>query len=520
MEIALTKNNLSWLSILKSEGFKFNTKDNDIYECNTIIINNKVNFEKLLANINNSKKALILDESIEVNYSKLKLFKTISTKYSTINFNYVMDENIDSLKIKIYKYKKSIIIFYKNNLSEKLSDDTQSYKKINLNNSDSFIETLSTVNKKNIREYCLLILKECSNYLNIPLITIWRFPKKYKNVFNFRIDIDPENRATKEVALKNIHNTIELCKEHKNKISFAVNLSRFSKEKKFLKKYITNDFDFHSHNFYHCLFFNKSINKYNILKADNYLNELGIKNFGFFSPEYYWYNNSAQIFDDLNYPFASSFGFDHNNYSYYPIIKNKIMNYLEVPYNSINFGLIKRDVTKDIEEIFKVFKNSIIANYYKYITPCFFYDHPTNIGKNISYFSDLLKFVEEVDDLFPITISNWVKWFKKKEEVLMNLIFSYNQLNNQLKLNLLKKNSYFDDYSVAVYWPNRNNVELYDLKENIEILPDKGKKIETKINQYNSSINYNNEKTINIWNNRRHRKKNINNLLMLLYRKK
>ena len=69
----------------------------------------------------------------------------------------------------------------------------------------------------------------------------------------------------------------------------------------------------------------------NIKIAEEIIKKNGLYVSGFVAPEYFWYNNIADILEKRNYKNSNSLGFDYSNYPYNPVINEKLYNYIELP---------------------------------------------------------------------------------------------------------------------------------------------------------------------------------------------
>ena len=72
-------------------------------------------------------------------------------------------------------------------------------------------------------------------HLNKPLIYLWKYPGFYKNVFNLRIDVDPDV-SREDVNLGKIKNTFRQLDEYSECVTFVINFFRRAPNYLFFKE--------------------------------------------------------------------------------------------------------------------------------------------------------------------------------------------------------------------------------------------------------------------------------------------
>ena len=337
MKVTLQKNLLSWISFLGGEGIPFELIGNTINrESKIIILDDIIQFKDLLQS-SDKKIVFILDEKLKVNF-KSNIIKSKSLNYSYETFDITLHSKQKSMSISYTQINNNLIIFYDSRLKELLANGSVALKKVSL--SEDFKcqtrESLCRINKNNIRKYKKEIIKMAFFHLNKPLIYLWKYPGFYRNVFNLRIDVDPDV-SREDVNLGKIKNTFRQLDEYSECVTFVINFFRRAPNYLFFKEYVKK-FDIQSHSFFHCLFPDRLTNEKNFLLADSLLKK-NIKNIdGFICPEYFWYDHQADLLEKYNYKYNHSFGFDYSSYSYRPIVNDKIRDYFEVPVSPLVYS--------------------------------------------------------------------------------------------------------------------------------------------------------------------------------------
>ena len=270
MKVTLKKNLLSWISFLSGEGIPFELIDNKINKQSKIIIlDDTLQLNDLLQK-SDKKNVLILDEKLKENF-KANRVKSKALDYSYDTFDITLHSKQKFISISYTQINNSLIIFYDSRLRELLSKGSVVFKKISL--SEDFKcqtrEPLSRINKNNIRKYKKKIIKMAFFHLDKPLVYLWKYPGFHKNVFNLRIDVDPDV-SREDINLRKIKNTFKQLEEYNDCVTFVINFFRRAPNYFFFKEYVKK-FDIQSHNFFHCLFPDKFTNEKNLLLADSLL---------------------------------------------------------------------------------------------------------------------------------------------------------------------------------------------------------------------------------------------------------
>jgi hypothetical protein len=506
----IVKINLSllyWVSFLKSEGFclsDFNgAEDFDIVflqNLNPVYISDKLHKKRRVIITSESNLGSILsrkNQDIDID----------NTNFSCKNFSITNTKDIVS--IKIVKRENVTYFFYDKKLKSAFSDARQSIKRISLNDSGSewCNETLCYTDKRNVKKYMRRILNLASIELDKPLIYLWKYPEKYKNVFNLRIDVDPDRNVNESTAMLRINNTINQSINYVDRITMALNYYKRSSDYDKFSNLFLKGFDIANHNFFHCHFPDKFHSNKNTLFSLKLLKKVFGNISGFISPEYFWYNNLTRIIEKYKYKYASSLGFDYSNYPYRPVISNKIRNYFEIPSQPLVYGKFHQQFGLDHKKIISSYRKMIKVLLSQHDEPCLVYEHPAILGQYPEIFNTIIE-CGNSPEVLPVTLTEFYQWVDFRETVIDGL-FDLSLDSVTFKSNFDIKTKDIDKVSIALEFPNSGLIKIFSLKDFLEKNVDlKSPLCEFHTDRikslFGSTLGYDNEKSINIFNSRRH----------------
>ena len=476
-------NNNFWDSFLLSEGIIYNNDDNKLCKDSDLIISDiNLELQNDLFN-NNNKTVFLIQKSKLIKFSKIKNIKLnkMILPFENKNFSKTHIKLKEKIKSKIryvdfcflqinntrlYGYEDDIVNFW--------SESNVYLKHLLINEKHEIYATekLCSISKKNIRIYLNHIFLNISQFLNKPIISIWKFPKTYKSIFNLRIDVDPD-RNTKELeALKIIKNTFDVCNDFLDRTTFMINFYRRVPNYNFFRDFTDiNKADVQSHAFFHCMMPSKKFNEMNIKIAEKIIERNGLSVSGFVAPEYFWYNNIADILEKRNYKNSNSLGFDYSNYPYNPVINEKLYNYIELPVEPITYNkFIKFSNQKN--------KNHLNKDYFDYIEnkfnilgePICIYGHPGVEGRHPEILKQILKLPDKHKDILPIQLKTWTDWLNNRKKVIQNIAVTIfeNKINYECTDN---NNITTQDFSLCLQY-KKSEIMLYNLdvgKKSIDI---------------------------------------------------
>ena len=524
MIIQLDTSLLFWKSFLDSEGFCSSEMDT-AKDFDVIFLRNlkSDSASSIFSHSQTQKRVVITSkENFDSISGRYENTDVISTNFSCKNYS--ITDSSQTIDIRILREGSVSYIFYDKNLEFSFSDSRQSVKRISLNHSGSkwCSETLCYTDKRNVKKYMKKILRLSSIELNKPLIYLWKYPESYKNIFNLRIDVDPDRNVKESIALLRINNTTHQSYDYMDRITMALNYYRRSPDYKSFSESFLGGFDIANHNFFHCHFPDKFHSKKNIHYSFELLKQTFGKVYGFISPEYFWYNSLAKIIEKYKYKYASSLGFDYSNYPYKPVISNKIRNYFEIPSQPLVYGKFQQYYGHDHEKIVSSYQKMIHALLSQSDEPCLVYEHPAILGQ----YPEILNTILECGDnpeVLPITLTELYQWVKFRNTVLNGLsLMSLDGVRINKNSNLDIKDT--NRVSVAIEFPLNDTIKFFSLKDLLKGEVD----LNDPLNEFSiakdsslfgSTLSYDEEKIIDIFTSRRHLIK-IYNSYFLFYKHK
>ncbi len=440
--------------------------------------------------------------------------------FSLTDFSYVLlPEKTKLVSLNVGKIGNGLLVGVDDNIDSYWSSNRQELKTFCIDFDKEFYTTekASKVVKSNVRIYLIACLFEALKFLKLPLIYIWKFPETSRSVFNLRVDIDPERHQSEEQALLSIDNTFRYAKKHSDCMTFFVNFYRRLGNFDFFKKYLLYyNFDIQSHNYFHCLFPDYRHNYKNIELAHSILQDRGCDVKGFSVPEYFWYDNTAEILEDFGYVYSNSFGLDFNNYPYRPVVKGKIREYIEIPNDPLVFSKFKKIKKENTVSFYTEYINVLMNKYLNTIgMPCLKYEHPAVLGRYPEVFKTIMAFVSENSDIKKIRLTEWAEWLKRRAYIQKLICFDYYKncsddyyvIKNPEGINL-------DAYGIGVQFDEKS---VYvsrlrsDLIQHVNIRKDSRLFTHNDIGSYGKCIFTHNKKDINIFSSYKHLKKIIMN---------
>jgi hypothetical protein len=537
LRILVYKRNLFWISILESEGVPFQViedltvLDSFIKDQVLILWNEAISSDEtvylaswigrgnvLISQIDLARKFKSHDEKCEI------------SDYSVSDFSRTVGDDPDkNVKTFFKRSGKGYIVglFFK--IESYWLNTRKSYKKICLDiTTETFTkESLNSVVKYNIRKYIRTALLRSYQFLEMPLVFIWRFPEDKANVINLRVDVDPDRKTESGIANDRIDKTFKQSIGNEDRTTFFINFYKRRGNLDFIRDYINYGFDIQNHNYFHCLYPTFSHNLRNFELGHQILARNDIIPVGFSSPEYFWYNNTMQILDKFNYKYSHSFGLDYNNYPYRPVISGTLAKYLEIPNDPL--------VYSKLVNTYKGISAEMVSNFYiqslqdklnSYDIPCIKYEHPNILGEYPIIMDKIYSFFNQLENVVPITLTEWAIWLHKRNELVNNIKVGYyhDSFSNTVQVNLSEFSGESSDFGIGLQF-NETEILVKKFSDNKiqELKVSEFKKYTIKKNQVALNMIFydKDEKKINVWRSKRHLKKLVNNYrLYYQYKKK
>ena len=328
--------------------------------------------------------------------------------------------------IYISKFGNGFVIALPFNLNDLMLDERS--KKLYFSSPNVLLkEEVSLISKGNLRR----LIVNCFHYLHlirgIPYIHIWYYPNNYHTVFCYRLDLDIFND-------KEINNIISVIK--RNNISFSWFLSVINNKnyKKGIKYLYKINQDIQSHSYEHIIYNSFEKNYDNILKSNNFILKLLNKPpIGFAAPFGHWNKSLGESLEKLNFLYSSEFSLSYDDLPFYPYLYKSKSKIIQIPIYPICMGSLKMRLYS-IRQM-KNYFNYLINMQYNKQMPLVLYDHPTECEKYPQVLNFIINKIKSLPNLKIINLTEFAKWWKKREKKSFSLDF----FNNKLKINTNNK---------------------------------------------------------------------------------
>jgi peptidoglycan/xylan/chitin deacetylase (PgdA/CDA1 family) len=276
-------------------------------------------------------------------------------------------------------------------------------------------ETVSKVSKGVLRRLVSNAIEYLFHSKNLPFVHLWHFPKDLKSIFIFRIDTDCGNKEQIEELYK-------LSLKHKNPFTWFVDL----KSQKAWIDYFAKmkDQEVGVHCYEHNVYDSYAENYKNIRTALDALREVGMSPNGFASPYGKWNSGLAQAIRDHGFFYSSEFSYDYDNLPSNTMLFEIPISVLQIPVHPICIGSLRRQGFTS-EEMIEYFHDQIdkklILN-----DPIIFYHHPTH--NHLEVVENIFNYVK-YKNVNTLSMYDYAKWWKERDEVKFNISFDGNRLN-------------------------------------------------------------------------------------------
>ncbi|HNX91050.1 MAG TPA: formyltransferase family protein [Candidatus Omnitrophota bacterium] len=143
-------------------------------------------------------------------------------------------------------------------------------------------------------------------------------------IFCLRIDAD-------EYSENNFRSYYPVFKRYNKATSIFFSINSFKEAKGAIIDCKTMGVDIGSHGFYHHTYNDYESNRYNLIRAREFLEGLGIDAKGFVSPMGKWNRDLAKALEDEKFKYSSEFAYDYAGFPSYPIIDGRYSDVLQIP---------------------------------------------------------------------------------------------------------------------------------------------------------------------------------------------
>jgi folate-dependent phosphoribosylglycinamide formyltransferase PurN len=162
--------------------------------------------------------------------------------------------------------------------------------------------------------------------------------------FCLRIDADEYESA-------NFQSYYHLFERYKDAVSIFFNVYSFKDAAHEIKKCARIGLDIGSHGYYHHTYNDYESNRYNIERAREFFDTLGVRAKGFVAPTGKWNQSVSLALEDAGYDYSSEFAYDYTGFPSYPVVKGRYSSVLQIPVFPVAPELFLEKGYKDIKAI-------------------------------------------------------------------------------------------------------------------------------------------------------------------------
>ncbi|MFX0195740.1 MAG: DUF2334 domain-containing protein [Candidatus Hodarchaeota archaeon] len=446
--ILLQKEEPGWLRTLHQEGLLYITKnlDETIPDNVNLIILNDILEHKDLFHIrnflSNGKCVISTFQNIDRVDSKSKLVKQkirfISSNevsgifegvetidvfkpgYSCNNARYGLINNVYPA---IYKEPlgKAYLVGLPFDVNQAILDQRQQKKQIAKHAGKPIFEKVSLVSKAGIIKLLINLMRKLYFDTNLPYTHLWYYPKNYKSVFAFRVDLDGYDKESFEI-------TRSLAKKHQLSLSWFIDVKGHEKVLNVLKELKAEGQDVQIHCYFHRTFNSYFGNYFNIKMAQRFFKKEGIHPLGFVAPFGTWNFGLNKALEKLGFQYSSEFGLSYDGFPFYPSLdRKKTSRVLQIPIHPVCIGIMLES-NMTAKEMVTYFKKTIDNKILKR-EPIFLYGHPM---RRIAKFPEVIDFVfdyiKKKEQIWLTNFTEFNSWWRQRQQVF-NIIINGHSLN-------------------------------------------------------------------------------------------
>jgi len=285
----------------------------------------------------------------------------------------------------------------------------------------SVAEFSSKASKSNIRVLAANCLKALLELRGLPFVQKWYYPKPFKSVFCFHVDVDTFTQDT----LK----TIALFKELGFKPTWFLNMQAAeADEKGGISNALKKEAFVGQHAFEHNYFQEPKKSFGNVVKGHKAAMKNGFKPKAFCAPNGVWGQGIARAVEKLGYSYAVAFSIDHDNLPFRPILDGGEAGFLLLPQHPICIGVLK----------LYDFNEAEMAEYFQAIAernleaglPLLFYGHAL---KRIARFPNLLRklvsWAKPNKKLWKTSHLEFAAWWNERQAISFTAVANGPNLN-------------------------------------------------------------------------------------------
>lgn len=231
-----------------------------------------------------------------------------------------------------------------------------------------------------------------------------------KGIFSLRIDADEYDKSAFGAYRG-------LFKEYASAVTIFFNVNAFKEAFDEIKFCKDSGVDVQSHAFYHHVYNDYENNRYNIRKAKNYFEKIGIHTAGFAAPFGKWNWQLQRALEDEGYVYTSDFSYDYLSLPSFPSKDGRVSPVLEIPIFPVAPELFFQKGIKDAEIVISYYKRAIdsIADCN---LPIIIYAHTSRQYNEVPYLlEEILKYAILEKRLTPKNMTDIAKIWNNKGSI-------------------------------------------------------------------------------------------------------
>ncbi len=231
-------------------------------------------------------------------------------------------------------------------------------------------ELASTINKHELTEFILAIIKELHFRQSLPFVCKWTSPKE-DPIFAFRIDSDYGN----EQAVKELY---QIGKQHTIPITWFLHVEAHEEWLSVFKEFEGQEIALHGFEHGTSSSYEHVIN--NIERGLQKLRDEGFDPKGFCAPYAIWDSTMKEVLKQFHFEYSSEFTIGYDGLPFYPENTSGQLP-LQIPLHPICTGSMsrKRISEAEMEQYFSKSLKRKLARHY----PVVFYHHPLQSGTSL-----------------------------------------------------------------------------------------------------------------------------------------
>jgi hypothetical protein len=234
----------------------------------------------------------------------------------------------------------------------------------------------------------------------LPYVRKWRFPGQWRNVFCYRIDSDYGTQQQVKLLY-------DVASEHDIAMTWFLHVEAHSEWLSLFSEFRNQEIAVHGYR--HRTFGSYDANLGNISEAKYLLKREGFSPDGFAAPNGRWNPAVARAAEDHGFSYASEFALDYDDLPFFPWLRYRFSDLLQVPIHPVCIGSLLRVHASD--RSMKEYFRSIADRKLRREEPIIFYHHPGHGHPEVM--ADTFDYMRE-QGIRNITMGEYVRWWRRR----------------------------------------------------------------------------------------------------------